>query len=63
MNLRSTEIINPEGHKFWIVLNKLIFENPIMNYTSTGVRRVDLECGVSYGDDLQKVKEVNYESN
>ncbi len=57
VNLRSTEIINHEGQKI-IVPNKLIFENPIQNFTSTGKRRVDLECGVSYGDDLKKVKEV-----
>lgn len=57
MSLRATEIHSLQGQRF-TVPNKLIFENPIQNYTQTGVRRVDLECGVSYGDDLPKVREV-----
>ncbi|HEY7214273.1 MAG TPA: mechanosensitive ion channel family protein, partial [Thermoanaerobaculia bacterium] len=35
-----------------------VFENPITNYSTTGVRRIDLEVGVSYGDDLEKVRRV-----
>lgn len=57
MTLRSTELINLQGQHF-IVPNKLIFENPIQNFTSTQHRRVDLECGVSYGDDLPLVRKI-----
>lgn len=61
VNLRATEIQNLQGQRI-TVPNKLIFENPIQNYTISGVRRVDIECGVSYGDDLNKVKEITIQA-
>ncbi|MBT0812497.1 mechanosensitive ion channel family protein [Litoribacter ruber] len=57
LNLRSTIIRSLQG-QIHIVPNKEVFENTIINYNTHGKRRIDLECGVSYGDDLQKVKEV-----
>ena len=41
---------------------KDVFQNPIYNYTHTGRRRVDLSCGISYGDNLEKVKKVSREA-
>ncbi|GAB3647943.1 hypothetical protein GCM10028791_10810 [Echinicola sediminis] len=61
VSLRATEIKSPQG-QLYIVPNKMIFENPIKNYTASGERRVDLACGVSYGDDLKKVKEVTLQA-
>jgi small conductance mechanosensitive channel len=55
--LRWTEMRNPEGQVV-LIPNKQVFENPIMNYSATGRRRIDLRLGVSYGDDLEKVKRV-----
>ncbi len=57
VSLRSTELEDPQG-QIYIIPNKLIFENPIKNYTKSGKRRVDLKGGISYGDNLRKVKEV-----
>lgn len=57
LHLRATHIQNPQGQNI-IVPNKMVFENPIKNYNSSGKRRVDLECGVSYGDDLKLVRDV-----
>ncbi|WP_262712088.1 mechanosensitive ion channel family protein [Litoribacter populi] len=57
LNLRSTVIRSLQG-QIHIIPNKEVFENTIINYNTFGKRRIDLECGVSYGDDLQKVKEV-----
>ncbi len=57
VHLRWTEIRTPQG-QIILVPNKQIFENPITNFSSTGQRRVDLKAGVSYGDDLDKVKRV-----
>jgi small-conductance mechanosensitive channel len=57
VRLRWTEISTPQG-QIVLVPNKLIFENPIMNYSAVGRRRVDLSLGVSYGDDLAKAREV-----
>ena len=42
--------------------NKKVFENALTNYTKTGLRRVDLACGISYGDDLEKAKKVALEA-
>ena len=41
--------------------NKEIFQNPIINYTELGKRRVDISVGVSYGDDLQKAEDITKE--
>ncbi len=57
INLRSSELMTPQG-QLMIVPNRKIFESPIKNYTITGMRRVDLGCGVSYGEDLQRVKDI-----
>jgi len=61
MNLRNTIIRTPEGQIVYIP-NKSVFENPLENFTSSGVRRIDLSCGVSYGDDLEKAREVAIEA-
>jgi small conductance mechanosensitive channel len=57
IQLRWTEIRAPEGQVV-LVPNKQVFENPITNYSATGQRRVDVTAGVSYGDDLEKVRRV-----
>jgi small conductance mechanosensitive channel len=57
VHLRWTEIRTPQGQVI-LVPNKQIFENPITNFSATGQRRVDLKAGVSYGDDLEKVRRV-----
>ncbi|MEQ8908320.1 MAG: mechanosensitive ion channel [Vicingaceae bacterium] len=58
ISLRATEINTFQG-TLVVIPNKDVFQNPIFNYTHTGKRRVDLACGISYGDKLDKVKEVS----
>ena len=57
IGLRSTEIRTLQGQLVDIP-NRLIYQNPFANYNTLGSRRVDLICGVSYGDDLQKVEDL-----
>lgn len=57
INLRDTTIITLQGQRL-IIPNKQVFQNTIENYTSTGRRRLDINIGVSYGDDLERVKEI-----
>lgn len=57
INLRDTMIYTPHGQVIFLP-NKLIFENSVTNYSILQKRRIDLEVGVSYGDNLEKVKEV-----
>lgn len=56
INLRSTRIRTFQG-QIAIIPNADVFTNPLINF-STGERRVDLSCGVSYGDDLERASEV-----
>lgn len=57
INLRDTTIITLQGQRV-IIPNKQVFQNTIQNYTSTGNRRLDFSVGVSYGEDLEKVKTI-----
>ncbi|WP_456458913.1 mechanosensitive ion channel family protein [Reichenbachiella sp.] len=45
-----------------IIPNKDVFQSPVTNYTKTSDRRIDLDVGVSYADDLEKVKKVAIEA-
>ena len=57
INLRDTVLRTFQGQMV-IIPNKDVFQNPIENFSLLGKRRMDLSIGVSYGDDLDKVKEV-----
>lgn len=61
INLRSTELRTPPGQVV-LIPNKEVFENPITNFSVTGDRRVDLKVGISYGDDLAKVRRVTVQA-
>ncbi|MEP0987441.1 mechanosensitive ion channel family protein [Ekhidna sp.] len=61
INLRVTVIRTFQGLHV-IIPNKEVFQNSLTNYTKTNERRIDLECGVSYGDDLDKVKQTAVEA-
>ena len=57
VNLRSTIIEQFDGQKVYVP-NAQVFGNPITNLYDGGDRRVDLACGVSYDDDLEKARQV-----
>lgn len=57
VHLRWTELRTQQG-QIVLIPNKQVFENPILNYSTTGMRRVDLNVGVSYADDLEQVRQV-----
>lgn len=61
LNLRNTILRTVTGQIVYIP-NKKVFENPLENYTSTGERRIDLSCGISYGDDLEKARKIATEA-
>lgn len=56
-NLRVTTVETFQGQEVYIP-NKDILQNPIINYTMLGKRRIDLAVGVSYGEDLSKVEQL-----
>lgn len=53
-----TSIIRTLDAKMVVIPNKQIYQSPVVNYSVSGTRRVDVSCGVSYGDELAKVKKV-----
>ncbi|RNL50320.1 mechanosensitive ion channel family protein [Pedobacter jejuensis] len=61
INLRDTVIRTYQGQMV-ILPNRDVFQSPIENYSLLGKRRIDLEVGISYGDDLDKVKQVTLDA-
>jgi len=61
INLRDTILSTFQGQMV-IIPNKDVFQNPIENFSLLGKRRLDLNIGVSYGEDLEHVKQVTLET-
>lgn len=57
IDLRTTRLSTYDGLEV-IIPNKDMFTNTVTNFTATPERRVELEVGVSYGEDLRKVREL-----
>lgn len=61
IRLRDSVIRTFQGQLVYIP-NKEIFQNPIENFSKYKKRRMDLVVGVSYGDDLEKVKKISMDA-
>jgi small conductance mechanosensitive channel len=61
ITLRTVDIRKPTGELVKLP-NKMVFENPLTNYSVHGVRRVDLEVGISYAEDLEQVQKIVIEA-
>ena len=61
VNLRYTHMHTLQGQDV-LIPNKTVIQEPIKNYTKLRMRRVDLACGVSYGDDLEKVRTLTIQA-
>ncbi|MFW6090175.1 MAG: mechanosensitive ion channel family protein, partial [Gemmatimonadota bacterium] len=57
INLRATVIATGPGQTVYVP-NGQVVRSKLVNYTKLGQRRIDIECGVSYADDLEKAKRV-----
>ncbi|MDX9790314.1 MAG: mechanosensitive ion channel family protein [Candidatus Kapaibacterium sp.] len=57
VGIRSVEINNLEG-QLVVIPSRQVLQNILKLYTLSGKRRVTLEVGVSYTDDLEHVKNV-----
>ncbi len=57
IDLRNTTVRTFDG-RHAIVPNRALFENTIFNCSVCGSRRLELACGVSYGEDLGVVQSV-----
>jgi small conductance mechanosensitive channel len=61
IELRAVKCRTQQGQRV-IIPNRKIIEGEIINYSITGVRRVDLKCGVSYETDLQQAEKLAIEA-
>ncbi|OIO23284.1 hypothetical protein AUJ65_04005 [Candidatus Micrarchaeota archaeon CG1_02_51_15] len=61
ISLRSTDLLAPDNTTV-CVPNSLLAMNPIINYTTNKIRRVDFVVGVAYGTDLAKAQKVILEA-
>ena len=61
ISLKTTVIQTLSGEMVHIP-NKMVLQNPIKNFTTNNIRRVQIDCGISYGENLAKVKKVAIEA-
>jgi small-conductance mechanosensitive channel len=61
INIRTTELTSFQGQQI-IIPNKEVFQNALINDSYNGKKRIDLGVGVSYGDDLEKVRKITLEA-
>jgi len=61
IELRTTTLRTFDGKRMRVP-NKKIFEEILINHTDNDLKRVDVSCGVSYGDDLEHVEEIAMEA-
>jgi small-conductance mechanosensitive channel len=54
VGISITELDTPDN-KHIVIPNRSVWSGNIINFTRNNLRRVDLEVGVGYGDDLNKV--------
>lgn len=57
IDLSVTKIQTRSGQMMYVP-NKDVFGSDVENFSELGRRRVDIECGVSYGDDLDNARKV-----
>jgi small conductance mechanosensitive channel len=61
IRIRTTEIMTPKG-EYVIIPNKEVYTNPLINYSVSGHRRIDLDVGISYGEDLERVQKITIDA-
>lgn len=61
ITLRLTEIQTPDG-KYIYVPNSQMLSEIVTDYSRLGRTRVDLDVGVSYAEDLQKVQDITLDA-
>jgi small conductance mechanosensitive channel len=61
INMRSTYIDTPKGQTV-VIPNRMIYQNPMTNFSGSGNRRIDLKVSVSYEADLRKVQQITMDA-
>lgn len=61
INLRATEIRTWDGRRVYLP-NAQVYTSPIVNYTRSEARRIEITLGVAYDTDLARAQEVALEA-
>lgn len=61
ISLRATTVRTLQGQDV-IIPNRLLMENSFTHYSINKERRIDLNIGISYGDDLEKAEKVTIDT-
>jgi len=61
IDLRTVRLRTLTGERV-LIPNREVYNNPLVNFTETPDRRVDLNVGVAYGDDLELARKVAREA-
>jgi len=61
ISLKTTVLRTLSGEEVNIP-NKLVLQAPVKNFTTNGLRRVELVCGISYDENLEEVKKIAMEA-
>lgn len=61
IGLRSVKLDNFAGQQVELP-SKDIFQKPIVNFTYSGERRVQVNCGISYHDDLDRAEMISLDT-
>lgn len=57
INIFTTELLTGDNKQI-IIPNSRVLDSNIVNFSSTGTRRVDMVFGIGYGDDIDKAKAI-----
>ena len=57
VNMMAT-VMKTADNKRIVIPNKSVWGGPIVNYNTLGIRRVDLQVGVDYGEDVTRAVDV-----
>ncbi len=57
VNMMATVMKTADGKRI-VIPNKSVWGGPIVNYNTLGLRRVDLQVGIDYGEDVTKAIDV-----
>lgn len=57
VNMMAT-IMTSADNKRIVIPNKSVWGGPIVNYNTLGIRRVDMQVGIDYGEDVRKAMDV-----
>lgn len=57
VNMMATVMKTADGKRI-VIPNKSVWGGPIVNYNTLGLRRVDLQVGIDYGEDVSKAIDV-----